>query len=180
MQKTMKAAVVRAFGKPLAIEEIRFPEPRPGEVLVKVIACGVCHTDLHAADGDWPTKPHLPFVPGHEITGVVAALGPGVTSLREGDPVGVAWLHDALPSLRILRHGMETLSSINTTPATAATAVSPNMSSPTSSSRPSCRKCRLRPHGAHPLRRRDDLQGTEGDGGEARRMDRHFRRRRPR
>jgi alcohol dehydrogenase, propanol-preferring len=89
MQKTMKAAVVRAFGKPLAIEEIPVPEPGPGEVLVKVIACGVCHTDLHAVDGDWPVKPRLPFVPGHEITGVVSALGPGVTSLKEGDPVGV-------------------------------------------------------------------------------------------
>ncbi len=76
MQKTMKAAVVRAFGKPLAIEEIPVPEPGRGEVLVKVIACGVCHTDLHAADGDWPVKPKLPFVPGHEITGVVAALAP--------------------------------------------------------------------------------------------------------
>jgi alcohol dehydrogenase, propanol-preferring len=109
MQKTMKAAVVRAFGKPLAIEEIPVPEPGPGEVLVKVIACGVCHTDLHAADGDWPAKPHLPFVPGHEITGVVAALGPGVTSLKEGDPVGVAWLHDACLRCEYCETGWETL-----------------------------------------------------------------------
>ena len=109
MQKTMKAAVVRAFGKPLAIEEIAVPEPGPGEVLVKVIACGVCHTDLHAADGDWPAKPHLPFVPGHEITGVVAALGPGVTSLKEGDPVGVAWLHDACLRCEYCETGWETL-----------------------------------------------------------------------
>jgi alcohol dehydrogenase, propanol-preferring len=62
MHKTMKAAVVRAFGKPLTIEEIPVPVPGPGEVLVKVLACGVCHTDLHAADGDWPVKPKLPFV----------------------------------------------------------------------------------------------------------------------
>ncbi len=109
MQKTMKAAVVRAFGKPLAIEEIAVPEPGPGEVLVKVIACGVCHTDLHAADGDWPAKPHLPFVPGHEITGVVAALGPVVTSLKEGDPVGVAWLHDACLRCEYCETGWETL-----------------------------------------------------------------------
>ena len=61
MQKTMKAAVVRAFRKPLAIEEVPVPEPGPGEVLVKVIAGGVCHTDLDAVDGDWPAKPHLPF-----------------------------------------------------------------------------------------------------------------------
>jgi propanol-preferring alcohol dehydrogenase len=109
MQKTMKAAVVRAFGKPLAIEEIPVSEPGPGEVLVKVIACGVCHTDLHAADGDWPAKPHLPFVPGHEITGVVAALGRGVTSLKEGDPVGVAWLHDACLRCEYCETGWETL-----------------------------------------------------------------------
>jgi len=95
MHKTMKAAVVRAFGKPLRIEELPVPVPGPGEVLVKVLACGVCHTDLHAADGDWPVKPKLPFVPGHEVAGVVAALGPEVTRLKEGDPVGVAWLHDA-------------------------------------------------------------------------------------
>ena len=109
MQKTMKAAVVRAFGKPLAIEEIPVPVPGPAEVLVKVIACGVCHTDLHAADGDWPAKPHLPFVPGHEIAGVVAALGPGVTSLKEGDPVGVAWLHDACLRCEYCETGWETL-----------------------------------------------------------------------
>ena len=109
MQKTMKAAVVRAFGKPLAIEEIPVPEPGPGEVLVKVIACGVCHTDLHAVDSDWPVKPRLPFVPGHEITGVVSALGPGVTSLKEGDPVGVAWLHDACLRCEYCETGWETL-----------------------------------------------------------------------
>src|SRR5208282_2026411 len=109
MQKTMKAAVVRAFGKLLAIEEIPVPEPGPGEVLVKVIACGVCHTDLHAADGDWPAKPHLPFVPGHEITGIVVALGPGVDGLKVGDPVGVAWLHDACMRCEYCETGWETL-----------------------------------------------------------------------
>jgi propanol-preferring alcohol dehydrogenase len=62
--KTMKAAVVRAFGKPLTIEEVAIPTPAAGQVLVKVLASGVCHTDLHAADGDWPVKPTLPFVPG--------------------------------------------------------------------------------------------------------------------
>ena len=63
MAKTMRAAVVRAFGEPLAIEEVPIPTPGPGEILIKVIASGVCHTDLHAADGDWPVKPKLPFVP---------------------------------------------------------------------------------------------------------------------
>ena len=95
MAKMMKAAVLRAFGKPLAIEDVAVPVPGPGEVLVKVIACGVCHTDLHAVEGDWPVKPTPPFIPGHEVAGVVAALGAGVTDLKEGDAVGVAWLHDA-------------------------------------------------------------------------------------
>jgi propanol-preferring alcohol dehydrogenase len=95
MAQTMKAAVVREFGKPLSIEQVPVPKPGPGEVLVRIKASGVCHTDLHAADGDWPVKPKLPFIPGHEGAGIVAALGPGVTGLKEGDAVGVAWLHDA-------------------------------------------------------------------------------------
>src|SRR5262245_65407427 len=95
MAKTMRAAVVREFGKLLAIEEVAVPSPGPGEVLVKIVATGVCHTDLHAADGDWPVKPARPFVPGHEGAGIVAAIGAGVTQLKEGDPVGIAWLHDA-------------------------------------------------------------------------------------
>ncbi|MEO8683684.1 MAG: alcohol dehydrogenase catalytic domain-containing protein, partial [Devosia sp.] len=95
MVKTMKAAVVRAFGKPLTIEDVPIPVPGPGEILVKVVACGVCHTDLHAANGDWPVKPTPPFIPGHEVAGRVAAMGPGVTGFKPGDAVGVAWLHDA-------------------------------------------------------------------------------------
>lgn len=105
----MKAAVVRAFGKPLAIEEVPVPTPGPGEVLIKIMASGVCHTDLHAADGDWPVKPSLPFIPGHEGAGVVAALGAGVTDLKEGDPVGLAWLHDACGRCEHCAGGWETL-----------------------------------------------------------------------
>ncbi len=107
MAKTMKAAVVRAFGELLAIDEVPVPTPGPGEVLVKVVASGVCHTDLHAADGDWPVKPTLPFVPGHEGAGIVAALGPGVSRLKEGDPVGVAWLHDACRIRDVGAHARE-------------------------------------------------------------------------
>ena len=77
MTKTMKAAVVRQFGKPLTIEQVPIPTPGPGEVLVKIKATGVCHTDLHAADGDWPLKPSPPFIPGHEGAGIVAAVGAG-------------------------------------------------------------------------------------------------------
>jgi propanol-preferring alcohol dehydrogenase len=109
MAPQMRAAVVRAFGAPLVIEERPIPTPGPGEVLVRVHACGVCHTDLHAADGDWPVKPTPPFIPGHEAAGVVAALGAGVTGLKEGDPVGVAWLHDACGHCEYCETGWETL-----------------------------------------------------------------------
>jgi propanol-preferring alcohol dehydrogenase len=109
----MKAAVVHAFGAPLVIEDVPVPEPGPGQVLVKVVASGVCHTDLHAADGDWPVKPKLPFVPGHEGVGFVAACGAGVAGagggLKEGDPVGVPWLHDACGRCEYCTTGWETL-----------------------------------------------------------------------
>jgi propanol-preferring alcohol dehydrogenase len=107
--QTMKAAVVKAFGKPLVIEDVPIPVPGPGELLVKVKACGVCHTDLHAASGDWPVKPMPPFIPGHEAAGVVAALGPGVTDFKIGDAVGVAWLHDACLRCEYCETGWETL-----------------------------------------------------------------------
>jgi alcohol dehydrogenase, propanol-preferring len=109
MQGTMRAAVVRSFGKPLAIEDVPIPTPGPGEVLVRVRACGVCHTDLHAAAGDWPVKPTPPFIPGHEVAGIVAMLGPGVCSLKVGDQVGVAWLHDACMRCEYCETGWETL-----------------------------------------------------------------------
>lgn len=106
---TMKAAVVHEFGKPLRIEEVAVPTPGPGEVLVKVTACGVCHTDLHAAMGDWPVKPSPPFIPGHEAAGIVVAVGPGVTERKVGDAVGVAWLHDACMRCEYCETGWETL-----------------------------------------------------------------------
>lgn len=109
MAKMMKAAVVHAFGKPLVIQDVPVPVPGPGELLVKVLACGVCHTDLHAAEGDWPVKPVPPFIPGHEVVGVVAQLGPGVTDFKEGDMVGVAWLHDACLRCEYCETGWETL-----------------------------------------------------------------------
>ena len=107
--QTMKAAVVKAFGKPLVIEDVPIPVPGPGELLVRLKACGVCHTDLHAASGDWPVKPMPPFIPGHEAAGIVAALGPGVTDYKVGDAVGVAWLHDACLRCEYCETGWETL-----------------------------------------------------------------------
>ncbi|GAB0114835.1 alcohol dehydrogenase AdhP [Acidisoma sp. C75] len=109
MAKMMKAAVVRAFGAPLVIEDVPVPAPGRGELLVKVMACGVCHTDLHAAEGDWPVKPRPPFIPGHEVAGVVAAVGPDVSGFRPGDAVGIAWLHDACLSCEYCETGRETL-----------------------------------------------------------------------
>ncbi|MCJ8506497.1 alcohol dehydrogenase AdhP [Rhizobium lemnae] len=109
MAWTMKAAVVRAFGQPLAIEEVAVPEPGPGQLLVKYMATGVCHTDLHAANGDWPVKPNPPFIPGHEGVGFVAKLGAGVKSVKEGDRVGVPWLHTACGCCSPCRTGWETL-----------------------------------------------------------------------
>ncbi len=107
--KTMQAAVVERFSAPLSIREVPVPEPGPGEVLLELVASGVCHTDLHAADGDWPIKPTLPFTPGHEGTGVVVALGPGVTRLKEGDRVGLAWLYSACGHCEFCLSGWETL-----------------------------------------------------------------------
>jgi Zn-dependent alcohol dehydrogenases len=105
----MKAAVVNAFGQPLQIREVPIPSPGPGQALLKIIATGVCHTDLHAADGDWPVKPTPPFIPGHEGAGVVVKLGTGVTHLKEGDRVGIAWLHSACGHCEFCFSGWETL-----------------------------------------------------------------------
>ncbi len=109
MAKSMKAAVVHAFGEPLRIEEVPIPTPGRGQILVNIRASGVCHTDLHAADGDWPVKPRLPFIPGHEGVGFVAAVGEGVTAVKEGDRVGVPWLYTACGHCEHCLSGWETL-----------------------------------------------------------------------
>jgi propanol-preferring alcohol dehydrogenase len=109
MPKKMQAAVVTAFGKPLALQEWDIPTPGPGEILVKTEACGVCHTDLHAANGDWPLKPTPPFIPGHEAIGIVAALGAGVKSVKEGDRVGVPWLYSACGHCEYCLQAFETV-----------------------------------------------------------------------
>lgn len=105
----MKAAVVNEFKKALEIKEVPIPEIGYGEVLVKMEACGVCHTDLHAAHGDWPFKPKLPLIPGHEGVGVVVKLGEGVTSLKVGDRVGIPWLYSACGECEYCLSGNETL-----------------------------------------------------------------------
>ena len=109
MDTTMKAAVVRSLGAPLVIEEVPVPRPGPGTILIKVEACGVCHTDLHAVEGDWPVKPQPPFIPGHEGVGHVVAVGQGVDYVREGDRVGVPWLYSACGHCTYCLGGRETL-----------------------------------------------------------------------
>lgn len=95
MTPKMHAAVVEQFGQPLILRDWDMPSPGPGQIVVKTEACGVCHTDLHAARGDWPLKPTPPFIPGHEAIGPVVAVGAGVTIVKEGDRVGVPWLYSA-------------------------------------------------------------------------------------
>ncbi|SEJ43767.1 zinc-dependent alcohol dehydrogenase, partial [Paraburkholderia diazotrophica] len=109
MPRHMKAAVVHQFGAPLSIEEVPVPEVGPGQILVNIRASGVCHTDLHAADGDWPVKPTLPFIPGHEGVGYVTAVGSGVKTVKEGDRVGVPWLYTACGHCEHCLSGWETL-----------------------------------------------------------------------
>jgi propanol-preferring alcohol dehydrogenase len=105
----MKAAVVHAFGQPLEIREVPVPTPGYGQILVKIAASGVCHTDLHAADGDWPVKPNPPFIPGHEGVGYVVGVGAGVTHVKEGDRVGVPWLYSTCGHCEHCLGGWETL-----------------------------------------------------------------------
>ena len=105
----MKAAVVSTFGAPLEILDRAVPEPGPGEVLVRLETCGLCHTDIHAAHGDWPVKPGLPFVPGHEGVGIVEKLGAGVTSRVTGERVAIPWLGYACGECRYCIDGRETL-----------------------------------------------------------------------
>jgi alcohol dehydrogenase, propanol-preferring len=106
----MKAAVVHAFDRPLEIEDVPVPEPGADQVLVRIEASGLCHTDIHAARGEWPVKPTLPFIPGHEGVGVVERLGTGNShGLEEGMRVALPWLGYACGDCRYCNSGWETL-----------------------------------------------------------------------
>jgi propanol-preferring alcohol dehydrogenase len=109
MSKMMQAAFVEVFGEPLVLRECRVPSVGPGQILVQTEACGVCHTDLHAAHGDWPMKPTVPFIPGHEAIGVVVAIAAGVTAVKEGDRVGIPWLYSACGHCEYCLTGWETV-----------------------------------------------------------------------
>ncbi|MBW9111934.1 alcohol dehydrogenase AdhP [Microbacterium ureisolvens] len=105
----MRTAVVRSFGAPAEVEERPIPQPGPGQVLVRLEACGLCHTDIHAMHGDWPVKPGLPLVPGHEGVGIVEQLGDGVTSRTVGQRVAMPWLGHACGECRYCIDGRENL-----------------------------------------------------------------------
>ncbi len=108
----MKAAVLHEFKKPLAIEEVPRPQIASDEVLIKVEACGVCHSDLHVAEGDWKQFAGIvkkPLILGHEVAGRVAETGAGVRDLKPGDRVGVPWLYWSCGECEFCKEGNENL-----------------------------------------------------------------------
>lgn len=112
----MRAAVVTAFDQPLELQDVPVPEPAPSQVLVRIEASGLCHTDIHAARGDWPVKPSLPFIPGHEGVGVIEKVGSAVTGRTVGERVAIPWLGYACGTCEYCVSGRETLceSQVNT------------------------------------------------------------------
>jgi propanol-preferring alcohol dehydrogenase len=106
---TYHAAVVHEFRSPLSVEEVPQQDLQPGQIRVKVEASGLCHTDIHAAHGDWPVKPSPPFIPGHEGVGKVVELGPGVHEVAIGDRVAMPWLGYACGTCDHCVSGWETL-----------------------------------------------------------------------
>ena len=104
----MRVAVVHELGHPLVVEERPTPTPGDGQVLIRLEASGLCHTDIHAAHGDWPIEPTPQFVPGHEGVGIVEAHGPGVPESMVGTRVAVPWLHTACGRCEHCVSGWET------------------------------------------------------------------------
>jgi len=100
--------LLEQIGQPLQLRELPMPQPGPGEVRVRVLACGVCRTDLHVVDGELPEAP-LPIIPGHEIVGQVDALGEGVTGFEPGQRVGIPWLGHTCGTCSYCQHAEENL-----------------------------------------------------------------------
>lgn len=111
-REVMRAMVLEQGGDvgrhPLVARDVPLPEPGPGMLRVKVTVCGVCRTDLHIVEEDLPPVVR-PIIPGHEIVGIVERVGPGVTQLREGDRVGIAWLQQTCGRCEFCRSGRENL-----------------------------------------------------------------------
>ena len=178
---TMKAAVVHGFDAPLTIDEKPIPIPGAGEIVVKIEASGLCHTDIHAAHGDWPVKPSPPFTPGHEGVGIVTLIGPGVTEVAVGDRVALPWLGYACGTCEYCVTGWETLCleqknmgySMDGGFAEYAKAYARYVVKVPEGDRP------VRGRTPH-LRGRHDLQGREGRGNASSRPRRRLRRRRAR
>ncbi len=177
----MKAAVVHEYGAPLRLEEVATPEPGRGEVLVKVETSGLCHTDIHAAHGDWPVKPPLPLIPGHEGVGIVERVGADVTRVKEGDRVAVPWLGWACGECEACTSGWETLCERQrNTGYSVPGGYAEYVLGSRSVRRPGARCHRSPRRGAADVRRGHDLQGREDVEGAAVRPRRRLRRRRPR
>ena len=110
--RDMKAAVLHEFKTPLALQDAARPSPGPDDVLIAVEACGVCHSDLHIADGDWPQLAGIvkkPLILGHEVAGRVAEVGSNVRDLHVGDRVGVPWVYWTCGACEFCRDGNENL-----------------------------------------------------------------------
>jgi propanol-preferring alcohol dehydrogenase len=110
----MKAVVLHDFKAPLRLEEVERPKPGAGEVLIRVEACGACHSDVHVADGDWPQLNRIvkkPLILGHEIAGTIAEVGEGVKELRVGDRMGVPWIYWSCGECEFCASGDEVLCS---------------------------------------------------------------------
>jgi len=105
----MKSMVIESKGASFALVKRDVPRPGPGEVRIKVAACGVCHSDLHAIEGDWTPLPTLPLIPGHEVTGHISGIGPGVRQFNMGDRIGVPWMYSACGHCEFCLSGMETI-----------------------------------------------------------------------
>src|SRR5206468_11172719 len=109
LPSTMRAMVLENQRRPLVLKTVPIPLPSQRQVLVRIIACGVCRTVLHIVDGELPT-PKLPLIPGHEIVGIVVMKGEGVTDqIKEGDTIGIPWLGYTCGQCRYCKHGMENL-----------------------------------------------------------------------
>lgn len=109
MCNTMQAAIVHSFGEKLSLEEIDRPTPEPNQVSIQIETAGLCHTDIHAVHGDWPAKPKMPLIPGHEGVGLVAETGKDVKEVKEGDRVALPWLAYACGACEHCVSGYETL-----------------------------------------------------------------------